>query len=210
MISLYNSFCLTNPSFLFTSTNLSLLNQHPSISLSLSTQTQTQNSIVCARNNKSRIGSQRSRRLILESVYFMASHLNILPQPLALAIREFGGGNGGGDGFWKGFGWGGFDGWRRKRQKKLGLFGFVIACGLGMWLILGKELEGDVFLGVLGIFLLGLSVNGWRRGVKDWILGFCFCAVWVGFGLRRDILQRWAKGLRAMETARRRKTRRAM
>ncbi|THF98738.1 hypothetical protein TEA_017810 [Camellia sinensis var. sinensis] len=104
----------------------------------------------------------------------MASHLNILPQPLALAIREFGGGNGGGDGFWKAFGWGGFDGWRRKRQKKLGLFGFVIACGL--------------------------SVNGWRRGVKDWILGFCFCAVLVGFGLRREILQRWAKGLRAMET----------
>ncbi|KAL7003048.1 hypothetical protein U1Q18_004206 [Sarracenia purpurea var. burkii] len=209
-IPLYNSFSLINPSSFFAPSNLFILNRHSLLSFSLWNQTQIQNSIKYRRNNRRRIGYQRSRKLILQSIYFVASNLNILPEPLALAIRQFGGGNGGGFGFWKGFGGEGFDGWRGKRKNKLGFFGFVMACGLGMWLIRGKELDREVFLGVLAFSLLGVSYNGWKRGFKDWVLGFCFCAVLVGLGLRRENLQRWAKGLGPMETLSSRKRRRAM
>uniref|UniRef100_A0A5B7BDG4 Transmembrane protein n=1 Tax=Davidia involucrata TaxID=16924 RepID=A0A5B7BDG4_DAVIN len=211
-ISLNNSFFVTKPSLFFRSSHLSLPNLPSLSSSSLSnqtqTQTQTQKSIICARNNRRRSGSQRTRKFILETVDFVASNLHILPEPLGLVIREFGGGNGGGLRFWKGFGWGGFDGRRRKRNINLGLLGLLMVCGLGLYLILGKELDIDVFLGGLGLSLFGVSINGWKRGFKDWILGFCCCAVLVGVVLKREDLQKLAKGWRAMKIVSRRKRRR--
>ncbi|XP_057497181.1 uncharacterized protein LOC130781842 [Actinidia eriantha] len=208
-IPLYTRFSLIKPSFSITPSNLSLLTHNPSLPLSLWNQTQIRNPITCVRSSRRRIGYQRSRKLVFEIVSFVASNLNMVPEPLALAIREFGGGDGGGHGFWKGFGGGGFDGWGRKRKSKLGFFVFLFFCGLGMWLVLGKQIDFDVFLGVLAISLLGVSIRGWKRGFKDWILGFCFCAVLVGLGLRRENFQRWEK-FGAMVTLRRRKGRRAM
>ncbi|XAR52580.1 hypothetical protein NMG60_11020724 [Bertholletia excelsa] len=133
-----------------------------------------------------------------------------MPMPLALAIREFVGGNGGGIRFPKGLGGGGSDEWRRNGKKKLGFFAFLIGCGFAMWFVIEKELDPNLALGVLGISLLGFSIDGWRRGVKDWILGFCFCAVVVVLGWRTKNLQRWAKGLEAMKKTRRRKRKAAM
>ncbi|MCD9645179.1 hypothetical protein HAX54_033901 [Datura stramonium] len=109
-------------------------------------------------------GSVRSTKLMLESAYFIASKLKILPEPLDAILREFGGGNGGGGGFsfGSGHGWGGFDGWRGRRRKKIN-WGFWVVffaiLGVGLWLILWKRLEIDVFLGVLGLTLFGFSIN---------------------------------------------------
>ncbi|XP_059652505.1 uncharacterized protein LOC132299730 [Cornus florida] len=209
-ISTDNCFSVTRSPLVFRPSNLLFPNQFSSHLLSLSNQSHTQNQIICARSSKRRFGSQRSRKFILELVGFVASNLNILPEPLGLVIREFGGGNGGGLGFPKGFGGGGFDGWRGKRKKNLGFLGFLMVFGLGLWLLLGKEMDKDVFWGGSGLALFGVLITAWKRGAKDWILGFCFGAVLMGVGLKREELQKWAKGCRAMEIVRRRKRRRAI
>ncbi|KAK9292577.1 hypothetical protein L1049_020551 [Liquidambar formosana] len=207
-ISLHN--IISKPPFFPTSFDLSLPNHRSS--LSLSRETQTQNSIICARKSKWRFGSPRSRKFVLESMSIIASNLNILPEPLNLVIREFGGGNGGGLGFWKGSGGGGFEGWRR-RKRNLGLFGFLIACGLG--LLLGLEVESDVFWKLLGLALFGFSIKVGNRGIKDWVLGF-FCGVaLVCLGVRREEVKKWIADFRVCIPVmrivrRRRKTRRAM
>ncbi|XP_052208923.1 uncharacterized protein LOC127812544 [Diospyros lotus] len=196
--------CSIKSSLFWTPSSLSLPNRKSS----LWNQIQTKDCVISARKSRRRNGYRRSRKFILDSIRFVASNLNILPEPLALVIREFGGGNGGGFGFWKGFGGEGFDGWGRKRNNKLGFLGFAIVFGLGMWLVSGKELGNDVILGFLALSLLGVSVNGWKR-VVDGILGFCFCAVLVGLGIsRRENLQKWAKGFKVTGTLRRRKGRR--
>lgn len=203
-ISLTNTVHLKKRFSFFKPSNLSL-------SHSISSQAQIQNSIICARRiKKRRFGSDKSVKFILQSVYFIASKLNILPEPLNLLIREFGGGNGGGNGgglgFTKDFGWGGFDG--RRRNRKLGVLGFVIVSSLSLWLLLGKELDVDVFIGFLVLGLIGFSAIVWKRNVKDWIIGFCSCAFLVVLGQRRENLKNWVKGFRAAGIVRRR--RRAM
>lgn len=108
-----------------------------------------------------------------------------------MAITALAGGNGGGIGFPKGFGVGDFDGWRSRRRKgknKLGFLGFVMFFGVGMWVVLGKEIDSDVFFGVVALSLLGVSIKGWKTGFRDWVLGFCFCASLVGLGFRREKL----------------------
>lgn len=170
-------------------------------------------SIVCARNKKRQYGSARSTKFMIESAYQIASKLKILPEPLDYLIKEFGvvGGNGGGGfgTFWKGSGWGGFDGWGRKRRKKriLESLGILVILGLGFWLILGKNLDGNVFLGALGLVLFGFSVDGWRNSMKDWALGFCCCAFLVGLVLKREDFHRWAKSFGPRKLSRRRKGR---
>nr|XP_025884453.1 uncharacterized protein LOC104644902 [Solanum lycopersicum] len=58
-----------------------------------------QKPIVSAWKKKKPSGSVRSTKIMLESAYFIASKLKLLPEPLDSIIREFGGGNGGGGGF---------------------------------------------------------------------------------------------------------------
>ncbi|KAM7472787.1 hypothetical protein LguiA_010970 [Lonicera macranthoides] len=200
------TFSLKTPTLFFRSPN-------PWLQSSVSNQTQSQNSIKWLRNKKIRSGSVRSTALMLQSAFLIASKLRIIPEPLDLMIRELGGagggGNGGGLGFRKDFGWGGFDGGGRRKKRKLGfLWVLVVGFGLGLWLILGKEIDSDVFRGVLGLSLFGVSVNGWKLGFKDWFLGFCCCAFLVGLGLNRENLQRWVKGFSSMDILRRRRQRR--
>ncbi|KAA8545094.1 hypothetical protein F0562_019878 [Nyssa sinensis] len=140
-IYLNNSFFAPKHSLFFGCSLVSQLNLHSLPSHSLSNEAQNQESIVCARTNRRRSGSQRTTKLLLEAVYFVASNLNILPEPLGLVIREFGGGNGGGLRFWKGFGWGDFDGRRRKREQNLRFLGLLMVCGLGVVVDFGERIR---------------------------------------------------------------------
>lgn len=147
-------------------------------------------------------------------MWVIASNLKILPEPLNFVVSELSSGNGngygGGLGFRKGLGGGGegFDGWRR-RKKRLGLaiFGLVMVCGFA--LLIGRELGSEFFWGVLGVSLFGFSIGGWKRGFKDWVLGFCCCAVLMGLGLKNQEVQRWVEKSRvrfpSMNVARRRR-----
>lgn len=159
--------------------------------------------IVCAVNRRNRYGMiTKSGKLMLESAYIIASHLRILPEPVDSILREFGAGNGGRNGFWSGFGRGGSDGWRRRRKTRLGLVGILVILGaVGLWWIVGKELalDSDAFFGGLGLVLLGLSVEGWRRGARDWILGFCCCAALVGLVSTKADFPVWLKNLGSLK-----------
>lgn len=140
---------------------------------------------VCAASKRNRYGMAKSGKLMLESAYIVASHLRILPEPVMLLLREFGAGNGGRNGFWGGFGRGGSDGWRGRgrRRARFGFVGILAILGAaGVWWIARKEMvpDSDALLGGLGLVLFGLSAEAWRRGARDWILGFCCCAVMVG------------------------------
>lgn len=160
-----------------------------------SNQIQAYESIVCARRNRRRSGPSLSTKFILETMWVIASNLKILPEPLNYVFSELSAanGNGGGLGFRKGFGGGGggFDGWRRrKKQLGLTLCGLVLVFGFAV--LIGRELGSEYFLGVLGISLFGFSVLGWKRGFRDWVLGFCCCAALMGLGLRnQEVLKKW-------------------
>lgn len=131
----------------------------------------------------------------------MASNLNTLPEPMGLVIEEFaaavaaGGGN---LGFWKGLGGGRFDGWGRKGKMNSGFLGFLVVSGLGLILFLfGGELKIDVVSGVLVLSLLGaVLVKGFKRGIKDWILGLCFFGVLLGLGLKKGEMRKWVERCR--------------
>ncbi|TMW90322.1 hypothetical protein EJD97_015893 [Solanum chilense] len=168
-----------------------------------------QKPIVSAWKKKKPSGSVRSTKIMLESAYFIALKLKLFPEPLDSILREFGGGNGGGGGFR--FGLGGFDGWGRRKSRKKMNWGFGVVffaiLGVGLWLILMKRLEIDVFLGGLGLTLFGFSVHVWKRGVLDWALGFCCCAALVGLLLKQD-LQKLVSFLGNIKIARRKRKRR--
>ncbi|KAL7083938.1 hypothetical protein ACP275_14G193200 [Erythranthe tilingii] len=174
-----------------------------------------QSKILCAANRRNRYGIGKSGKLILDSAFIIATKLRLLPEPLELLLREFGSGNGGGNWVPNRFGWGGFDGWRRRRRRKtkLGIIGFFVIFGaVGLWFLVGKELalDGDALFGGLGLLLFGFSVEGWRRGVKDWILGFCCCAFLMGFAFKKDELQKWGRYFETLiKKGRRRRRRRA-
>lgn len=203
---------VSDPSFLLTSNvHMSIPPNHARL-LSPTNHCifRVQKTILCAANRRKRYGIGRSGKLMLESAYIIASRLRLLPEPLELMLREFGAGNGGGNGFWNGFGWGGFDGWKRRRRIKLGMVGILVICGVvGLWFVVGKELvlDADAFLGGLGLLLFGLSVEGWRRGAKDWILGFCCCAFLVGLVLKKDDFRTWVGSFRTLKKDGRRKRR---
>ncbi|WOH04560.1 hypothetical protein DCAR_0623970 [Daucus carota subsp. sativus] len=173
-----------------------------SLYYSNSNKTQIQKPVICARNKKTRYGSQRSVKIMLQSAYLIATKLNIIPEPLHLVLREFGGGNGGGLGFnKKDFGWGGFDG--RKKGKKIGFLGFLIVLGIWVWFVFGKEVSVDVILGFLVFCLVGVCGVWGKIDVQDWFLGVCSCAVFVGLGMRRERLWNWGKGFRVADVFRR-------
>ncbi|XP_027162349.1 uncharacterized protein LOC113762914 [Coffea eugenioides] len=209
----------TNPCPIFVPSSHFLLDQYTFVShspchcRSFSQETRIQKSIICARNKKRQHLSARSRKLVIESAYLIASRLKILPEPLDYLIREFGigGANGGGGfrAFWKGSGWGGFDGWGRgrgrRKKRSLEFLAILVISGIGFWLVLGKQLDADLFLGFLGLVLFGLSVDGWRNGIKDWALGFCCCAFLVGLVLRREDFPGGAKSFGTMILSKRRR-----
>ncbi|KAI3448647.1 hypothetical protein Pfo_005312 [Paulownia fortunei] len=203
---------LSDPSFLLTSNgNMNIPSNHTRLFSPIHhqiSQLRVQKTILCAANRRKRYGIGRSGKLMLESACIIASKLRLLPEPLELILREFGAGNGGGNRFWNGFGWVGFDGWKRRGRTKI--VGILVICVvLGLWLVVGKELvlDADAFLGGLGLLLFGLSVEGWRRGAKDWILGFCCCAFLVGLVLKKDDLQTWVRCFRTLKKNGRRKRR---
>ncbi|GFQ08280.1 hypothetical protein PHJA_002972000, partial [Phtheirospermum japonicum] len=147
---------------------------------------------------------------MFETACIIASKLGFVPEPLGLMLREFGAGNGnrGGNGFWNGFGfgWNGFDGWkRRRRSAKLGMVGILAICGvLGMWLVL--DADADALFGGLGLIMF--AVSGWGRGAnKDWILGFCCCAFLVGLVSKKEEFLAWAGCFRTTKKNIRRKRR---
>ncbi|KAF8376809.1 hypothetical protein HHK36_031519 [Tetracentron sinense] len=146
-----------------------------------------------ARKNRRRTEWRGPGKTALESISFIASSLNILPEPFDLVVREFCGGNGGGFGFSNSCGGEGFEGWSRRRRK-LVFFGFLVVCAFCLLVISWKEFDMGLGLGVWGLSLLGFSIRSWKRGIKDWILGFCCCPVIVLLGLRREELQRWVGG----------------
>uniref|UniRef100_A0A7C9EXB4 Uncharacterized protein n=1 Tax=Opuntia streptacantha TaxID=393608 RepID=A0A7C9EXB4_OPUST len=160
-------------------------------------QPQLQNSIISAKWGRSRSGSRRTRKLILDSIAFVASNIKILPEPLDSLAKEFlvaaaagGGGNGGK--FWlrKGFGGGGDE--RNPRGEKLGFWvPLMISSALALWVVLERErgLQNDSYFWVLLIvsaFALYCMVRGWRREIKDWVLGFSCGAALMGLGLRHN------------------------
>ncbi|KAL8553773.1 hypothetical protein ACS0TY_002165 [Phlomoides rotata] len=186
---------VSDPSFLPTSNVNTNISQTSPINYRIF---QVKRTILCAANRRKRFGIAKSGKIMAQSAYIIASRLGILPEPLESLLREFGGGNGGRNGFWDGFGWGGFGGGKRRRGMKLGIVGILVICGVvGLWLVMGKELvlDGDAVLGGLGLVLFGLSAEGWRRGAKDWILGFCCCAFLVGLVLKKDDFQTWVRSL---------------
>ncbi|KAL1549617.1 hypothetical protein AAHA92_17697 [Salvia divinorum] len=169
--------------------------------------------IVGAVNRRNRYGMiAKSGKLMLESAYIIASHLRILPEPVDSILREFGAGNGGRNGFWSGFGRGGSDGWRRRRKTRLVWVGILVILGaVGLWWIVGKELalDSDAFFGGLGLVLFGISVEGWRRGARDWILGFCCCAFLVGLVSTKADFPVWLKNIESLKKGPKRKKGRA-
>ncbi|XP_051144140.1 uncharacterized protein LOC127260451 [Andrographis paniculata] len=146
--------------------------------------------IVCVAKKRNRNEVGRSAKLIIGSACIIASKLRLFPEPVELILREFGGGNGGRNGIWNRFGGGGYGSnggnSRRMKFKILGIL-VISVVAVGFWSVIGKELgfDADAFLGGLGLFLLGLSVGVWKSGARDWILGFCCCAV-VMLASKRD------------------------
>ncbi|PIN14945.1 hypothetical protein CDL12_12420 [Handroanthus impetiginosus] len=201
---------VSDPSFLLNSNgNINIPSNHTR-SFSPAFHLRVQKSFICAEKRTKRYGIGRSSKFMFQSAFAIASKLRILPEPVELILREFGGGNGGGNGFWNGFGWGEFDGWRRRRSTKLGMVGILVICGVGLWLGSGKELvlDFDTFLRGLGLILFGVSVHGWRRGIRDWILGFCCCAFLAGVVLKKGDFERWIRDFeRLLKNGRRRRRR---
>ncbi|KAK6243102.1 hypothetical protein QUC31_009511 [Theobroma cacao] len=160
-------------------------------------KTQIQKPIICARKSRRRYGSERSTKFVLELISILASNLKILPQPLDLVVESLVGADGGGLEFLNGFKGGSFTGWRRRTRRTnwkkilgfLGFLGFCVLC-----LLFGKELRSELLFGGLGFgFFLIALIKEWRRGLKDWIFGFCCVAVLVGLGLRGNEAMKWIK-----------------
>lgn len=165
-----------------------------------------QNPITCARKRRKQSRSDKSTRLLLNLASFAASRLKLLPQPLDLVLEEIGagdglcggGGGGGGLGFWKGFGWEGFDGWGRRRKKRnLWLYVFVAICGLG--LVFGREIESNAVWWGLGLGPFGVALIQWWEktgGVQAWVLGLCLWSFLVGLTFRREESHKWLAWIR--------------
>lgn len=164
---------------------------------------QIQKPITCAGNRRRQYRSSRSAKLVLESAYHIASRLKIIPEPLDFLMKMLGNGGGNGGGFWfpKGSGWGGSDGWGKRRSKrKVAFLCVAVILGLGIWMILGKEFTSDVFLRVSCFVVLGLSVFGWKTTrFRDWALGFSSCAALVGLAMKKEDFQKLMNNIEALK-----------
>ncbi|KAJ6694289.1 hypothetical protein OIU85_005016 [Salix viminalis] len=61
----------------------------------------------------------------------------------------------------------------------------------------GGKLKIDVISGVLVLSLLGaVLIKGFKRGIKDWVLGFCFFGVLLILGLKKGEMQKWVERCR--------------
>ncbi|XP_038886968.1 uncharacterized protein LOC120077138 [Benincasa hispida] len=185
-----------NPLLNFTLSNPIIPPRSPFLStlVAVSDGLQAQTSIICARKKKKSPGFQRSTKLMLELASLLVSNLKILPPPLDLVVTELSGGdgNGGGSRLWRGFGGGGYDGWRGKRKKKPLLIGFLIVCGLV--LLFMTDFEIDTVCGVLGFALFSVAlIQLWlKSGIsKDFVWGFGLFGILIALGLRRSEMQKW-------------------
>ncbi|XP_022747751.1 uncharacterized protein LOC111297315 [Durio zibethinus] len=172
----------------------------------LSRKTQIQKPIICARKGKSRHGSARSTKFVLELISILASNLKILPQPLDLIVQNLVSGDGRELAFLNGFKGIGFNGWRRPTTKRrngkkiLGFLAFLGSCF--MCLLFGKELRSELLFGVIGfIFFVFALIKEWRRGHKNWVFGFCCVGIFVGLGLRKNEAMKWIKDIRVSSSS---------
>ncbi|WCJ43183.1 hypothetical protein M5689_023942 [Euphorbia peplus] len=127
----------------------------------------------------------------------MASNLKMLPEPFDSIIAEMGGGDGGNSGFWKGFGEGNSDGWRRKGGKTSLVFRVLAIWGLGL-ILFGKDLKNETLLGflVLGFFIPILFERLKKGRVKDWVMDVCLVGAVMGWRLNREDLLQWVQKVR--------------
>ncbi|KAK2640479.1 hypothetical protein Ddye_028274 [Dipteronia dyeriana] len=192
---------VVEPSTFLQSTNFAAKAPVFRSTLSVSRRTHVQKPIICAKKNKRRSGFQRSGKYMLQLMSVFASNLKFLPQPLDLIVTEFGGGDGGGLGFLKGFGGGGGGFGRQGRGKNRNLWLLVfLSCFGFLFSLFGRELKmkSEVFYGVLGfsVFFGAILVRGLKRNVKDWIFGFCCLGFLVGSRLRREEVRKWVDQFR--------------
>lgn len=172
------------------------------VSVSISHRTQFQSLVICAKRRKKRVQYRQITRFLFNSLSLLYPNLQILPQPLDLVIADLGGvdgggGRGGGLGFWRG--WGGFDGWRKKRNRvSILVFVCVILWIVGFCKISGKEIKSDQVLKVLGLCLFGVTmVKEFKREAKFLGFGFlCFIASLV-FGFKKENFVKLASGIRS-------------
>ncbi|KAK3200300.1 hypothetical protein Dsin_023715 [Dipteronia sinensis] len=191
---------VVEPSTFLQSTNFTAKAPVFRSSLSVSRRTRVQKPIICAKKNKRRSGFQRSGKFMLQLISVFASNLKVLPQPLDLVVAEFGGGDGGGLGFLKGFGGGGGFGRRgRGKNRNLCLLAFLM-CFVFLFSLFGRELKmkSEVFYGVIGlsVFFGANLVRGLKRNMKDWIFGLCCLGFLVGLRLRREEAMKWVDQFR--------------
>ncbi|KAL6142654.1 hypothetical protein ACLB2K_060931 [Fragaria x ananassa] len=173
---------------------------------SLSHRTQNQKPILNSRKKRTANGSLKLQRFLLRLVPIIASNLKLLPQPLDQVLEEISGGDGGGGGvrFWKGFGGGGFDGFRSKRKRKLLLlflfYGILVSCGFG--LLFGGDLESNVVWCGLCFGAIGVGLVHWwekrgfkRKELRDW--GLKLRPIMESVTLRTTRRRRRRRGRRA-------------
>ncbi|XVE89706.1 hypothetical protein DITRI_Ditri20bG0017400 [Diplodiscus trichospermus] len=140
---------------------------------------------------------------MLELISILASHHKILPLPWDLVLQILVGEDGRGLKFLNGFK-GSFNGRRRptKRNGKkiLGFLAFLGSCIL--CLLLPKELSSELAFGVLGLcFFVVALIKECKRGLKDWIFGFCCVGILVGLGMRGNEAMKWIKKTRVSSSA---------
>ncbi|CAL1399979.1 unnamed protein product [Linum trigynum] len=166
----------------------------------LLSRTQIHLPVICARKAKKGSGHHRVAETLPKLAFSIASKLNLLPEPLGLILAELStsgdGGGKGGSGSWMGFGGSGGSGWGRRRGKRssLVLLGLFLVSGVAIVLFSSGKVDKDLIIGVLTSALVSaILVEGFGRGARDLVLGFCIFGVGVTLGLRRDDLQKLAQ-----------------
>lgn len=153
--------------------------------------------MICARTNRNGRDSDRLGKIFLKLIPIIASKAKMLPQPLDLVIQEIVGGDGGrgggGLGFQNGYGWGRFDGRRRRKKSDFWFYGFWALCGLG--LLFGMEMKNNVLSWAFGLSPFLIFLIQWRkwRGIQGWILGFFFWGFLLGLGFKREELKKYVE-----------------
>lgn len=135
---------------------------------------------------------------MLDLASLLAANLKVIPPPFDLVVAELSGGdgNGGGSRLWRGFGGGGFGGWRGKRKNTPLLIVFLIVCGIALLFL--TDFEIDAVCGVLGFAVFSVAlIQLWQKsGISiDFIWGFGLFGILIALGLRRSEVQKWVRKL---------------